>query len=97
MINEKDIYNHLKHGGDPQKLHDAFLEELNKVQKRIDEEAVAAQKKKELEEEKDNAKKNLLLAAQKYLALEGYRYSYNEIEKIFDTVVNHTHILNFLL
>lgn len=69
MLNEKDIYTHLKNGGDPQELYDAFLKEMNTAQKKVDEEAEAEKAKAKENEAKSQARKAAVDALSTYFTL----------------------------
>lgn len=69
MLNEKDIYSHLKNGGDPQVLHDAFLKELNAAQKKVDAEAEAEKAKAKEQKAKVQARKAAVAALSNYFTL----------------------------
>ena len=92
-MEKKEIYAHLMRGGNPQDLADAFMKELNEVQAEVDAAKEAEKEKEMLEAEKKAAKANLISAAQKYLALVGYCFSYKEIE---DMVNGITESISFL-
>lgn len=84
MLNSNDIYSHLSNGGDPQELLDALLKEINSAEQKIkaekEMEAAAAEEK----QKKADAKKNLLLSAQTYLALVGLPITYETLEEALD-------------
>ena len=84
MISDRDIYEHLKHGGSLDSLHKAFAKNIDKIQKQIEEEAVAAKKEKELAEKKDKARIAALKALKSYLAL----VNPNITEDIIDTILS---------
>lgn len=68
-MQEKDIYTHLKNGGDPQELYDAFLKEINAAQQKVDEEAEAEKIKAKENEAKVQARKTAVDALSAYFAL----------------------------
>lgn len=57
MVNKNDMYSHLMNGGDPQVLLDAFIEDLNNVQKAVDAEKKAKEEAFKKEEAERKAKK----------------------------------------
>lgn len=69
MLNEKDIYTHLKNGGDPQELYDAFLKEMNAAQKKVDDEAEAAEAAAIKEGAKAQAREAAIAALSDYFTL----------------------------
>lgn len=69
MINEKEIYKHLKNGGDPQLLYDAFLDELNAAQKKVNAEAEAEKAKAKENEAKTQAREAAVTALSTYFTL----------------------------
>ena len=69
MINEKEIYAHLKNGGDPEELYQAFLNELNEAQKKVDEEKVAEQEAAVKALAVEEARKAAIAALKEYFAL----------------------------
>lgn len=69
MVNEKEIYAHLKKGGDPQDLFDAFLKEVNNTQKKIDQEAQEAAAKEEKKKELVKVREAAVAALTDYLTL----------------------------
>lgn len=68
-MTEKDIYTHLKNGGDPQALYDAFLNEMNAAQKKVDAEAEAEKAQAKEEEAKTQARKAAVDALSTYFTL----------------------------
>ena len=69
MINEKEIYAHLKNGGNPEDLYQAFLNELNEAQKKVDEEKAAEQEAADKALAVETARKNAVAALTEYFAL----------------------------
>ena len=69
MINEKEIYAHLKNGGNPEDLYQAFLNELNEAQKKIDAEKVAEQEAANKALAVEEARKVAVAALTEYFAL----------------------------
>lgn len=69
MINEKEIYAHLKNGGDPEDLYQAFLNELEEAQKKVDEEKAAEEEAAEKALAVDEARKAAIAALTEYFAL----------------------------
>ena len=69
MINEKEIYAHLKNGGNPEDLYQAFLNELNEAQKKVDEEKVAEQEAAVKALAVEAARKAAVAALTEYFAL----------------------------
>ena len=69
MINEKEIYAHLKNGGNPEDLYQAFLNELNEAQKRVDEEKIAEQEAAVKALAIEEARKAAVAALTEYFAL----------------------------
>ena len=69
MINEKEIYAHLKNGGDPEELYQAFLNELNEAQKKVDEEKIAEQVAADKAVAVKAARKQAIAALTEYFAL----------------------------
>jgi hypothetical protein len=99
MINEKDIYAHLSKGGDPQVLFDAFLQELNAAQQKVDAEkekkkkaeAEAAAKKaaeKEAKAKKEEARKVAIAAAASYYALVYPEFSGEDLDTFAKTAID---------
>ena len=69
MINEKEIYAHLKNGGNPEDLYQAFLNELNEAQKKVNEEKVAEQEAAVKALAVEEARKAAVAALTEYFAL----------------------------
>ena len=69
MISDRDIYEHLKHGGSLDELHKAFAKNIDKIQKQIENEAIAAKKAEELAEKRNKARIAAFKALKSYLAL----------------------------
>lgn len=96
MTYQEEMYAHLVHGGDPQVLLDAFMKDLNEAQKKADAAKEAEKEKEMLDAEKKAAKANLISAAQKYLALVGYCFSYKEIEDMVNAITESVSLLSDL-
>lgn len=100
MVNKNDMYSHLMNGGDPQVLLDAFINELNDAQKRVDtdkkakEEAEkkAAAEKKEREEKMKNEKRYFNAAVSAlgtYLTLVSkYEFKKEEVETALKAAID---------
>lgn len=86
MINEKDIYTHLKHGGDPEALHQAFLNELNEAQKKVDEEKIAEQEAAKKEAYIKEVRKDAVDALARYFALFNPNVTENIISSVLSTL-----------
>ena len=56
MVNKNDMYSHLMNGGDPQVLLDAFINELNDAQKKVNAEKKAKEEALKKEEAAKKAK-----------------------------------------
>ena len=69
MINEKEIYAHLKNGGNPEDLYQAFLNEINEAQKKVDAEKVAEQEAAYKAVAIEEARKAAVAALTEYFAL----------------------------
>ena len=92
MVNKNDMYSHLMNGGDPQVLLDAFINELNDAQKKVNaekkakEEALkkeeAARKAKEEKEKNEKRYFNAAVAALgTYLTVVSkYEFTKEEVE-----------------
>ena len=92
MVNKNDMYSHLMNGGDPQILLDAFIDELNDAQKKVNaekkakEEALkkeeAARKAKEEKEKNEKRYFNAAVAALgTYLTVVSkYEFTKEEVE-----------------
>ena len=92
MVNKNDMYSHLMNGGDPQVLLDAFINELNDAQKKVNaekkakEEALkkeeAARKAKEEKEKNEKRYFNAAVAALgTYLTIVSkYEFTKEEVE-----------------
>ena len=84
MLSEKDIYLHLKHGGDPEDLYQAFLNELNAAKDKIEQE----EREKVEAEEKENkiaeARKCAIDAAMSYFSLVNPDIREKDIAFVFD-------------
>ena len=86
MIDKNDIYSHLLNGGNPQDLLDAFMNELNEAQKKVDEDkkAKAAEDKKN---EKAAALRKLAVAALlDYFALVNPNITEKMITSVLETL-----------
>ena len=96
-MNYNDIRSHLKNGGDPQVLLDAFLKEINaadqelKAEAEVKRKAEAAAKKaaeKEAKAKKEEARKAAIAAAMTYYALVYPEFSTENLEEFAKTAVD---------
>lgn len=69
MLNEKNIYNHLKNGGSIEDLEKALVNEINAAQDRIIKEKDAELKEKELAAKINKARTAAIKALKSYFAL----------------------------
>ena len=98
-MNYNDIRSHLKNGGDPQELLDAFLKEINAADQELKAEAEmkkkaeaeAAAKKaaeKKAKAAKEEARKAAIAAAMSYYALVYPEFSAEDLEAFAKTAVD---------
>lgn len=69
MLNEKDIYTHLKNGGDISSLYEVFENEIEAAKAKVDEEKVAEQEAAFKAVAVEEARKTAVAALTKYFAL----------------------------
>jgi hypothetical protein len=69
MLNEKDIYTHLKNGGSIEDLQKALENEINMAQDRIIKEKDLELKKKEAEQKAEKARATAFKALKAYVTL----------------------------
>jgi len=86
MINEKYIYTHLKNGGNPEDLHQEFLNELNEVQKIVDEEKAAEQEVAKRDAGIKEARKDAVAALARYFALVNPNVTESVITSVLSTL-----------
>ena len=86
MINEKDIYSHLAHGGNPQDLLDAFMKELNETQKKVDEDKKAQAEAAKKQKKVDTARKQAVAALLDYFSLVNPNVTEQMITSVLDTL-----------
>ena len=86
MINEKEIYAHLKNGGNPEDLYQAFLNELNEAQKKVDEEKVAEQEAAVKALAIEEARKAAVAALTEYFALVNPEVTEKMITSVLSTL-----------
>ena len=86
MINEKEIYAHLKNGGNPEDLYQAFLNELDEAQKKIAKEKVAEQEAADKALAVEEARKAAVSALTEYFALVNPSVTENIITSVLSTL-----------
>ena len=69
MLNEKDIYNHLKNGGDISSLYEALENEIEAAKAKVDEEKIAEQEAAKRDAGIKEARKAAVAALTEYFAL----------------------------
>ena len=84
MLSEKDIYSHLKNGGDPEELYQAFLNELNAAKDKIEQEEREKVEAAEKENKIAEARKCAIDAAVSYFALVNPDIREKDISFVFD-------------
>lgn len=82
MLNEKDIYNHLKNGGAVEDLVKALENEISAANERIELEKQEEAKKTEHDKQLKEAKINAVAALKGYLNLAGKDYTDKDIETL---------------
>jgi hypothetical protein len=86
MLNEKDIYNHLKNGGDSEDLYRALLNEISEVQKKVDAEKAAEQEAAVKALAVEEARKAAVAALTEYFALVNPNVTENVITSVLSTL-----------
>jgi hypothetical protein len=69
MLNEKDIYNHLKNGGDISSLYEALENEIEAAKAKVDEEKIAEQEAAKRDAGIKEAREAAVAALTEYFAL----------------------------
>ena len=86
MLNEKDIYTHLRNGGDPKELYKALENEIHSAQDRIIKEKDAELKQKELANRISEARKFAVAALKDYFALVNPSVTKDIINSVLDSL-----------
>ena len=86
MLNEKDIYTHLRNGGDPKELYKALENEIHSAQDRIIKEKDAELKQKELANRINEARKFSVAALKDYFALVNPSVTKDIINSVLDSL-----------
>ena len=86
MLNEKDIYNHLKNGGDISSLYEAFENEIEAAKAKVDKEKVAEQEAAVKALAVEEARKAAVAALTEYFALVNPNVTENVITSVLSTL-----------